>query len=61
MIGALKGAQLAAIAGAILAAGITLRLDYDATDDELHIRIRKIRPLAQALNAPPAEDGDPPR
>ena len=44
-------AKLLALATAILAAGITLRATYDPAEDELQIRIRKVKPLVAALKA----------
>jgi len=44
-------AKVLAILAAALTASITIRVDYNAAEDELQIRVRKVKPLLAALNA----------
>ena len=48
-----KAAKIAGVAAALLAVGFTTKIDYDADNDELTIRLRKVRPLLGALQAAP--------
>ena len=45
-----KGATALTLATAVLAAGITARVEYDPDEDELRLCVRKIKPLTQALS-----------
>ena len=45
-----KGASALAFATAVLAAGVTAKIEYDADEDELRLSIRKVKPIARALS-----------
>lgn len=46
-----RGATAISIATAVLAAGITARVEYDPEEDELRLCLRKVQPIMQALSA----------
>lgn len=44
-----KGATALTIATAVLAAGFTAKVEYDAEQDELRLSLRKVKPIMHAL------------
>lgn len=44
-----RGASVLTLASAVVAAGVTLRVDYDPDVDELNVRIRNLKSITRAL------------
>lgn len=45
-----RGASALAVGTAILAAGVTAKIEYDADADELRLSLRKVKPIMRALS-----------